>query len=780
MSEVLRLAILLFVGQGRRGWLRLSLTAVGTAIGVWCLLMALALPGVLRDREERSADRYPVSAKENTDGAAWYSVIDQRIDGRNATIVFVADPTPDTPMPPGVDSWAGLGEAIVSPALAEALDSNPALISGFPYEPVARIGDEGLVGPDELFAYVVVDRSALGDEALPLGRYGVSWFPAVDLAEGDIGVVQLSLIGLVLAPLAVYFTVVASLSAATRSRRLAALRLVGLSSGDLQMLNALDSVFTAVIGSGLGVLVYAVLNAPLAGIGIAGLVWFPSDSAMTTGSIVLVVVVALGAAVMVNRVGSHRVIHDALAVRQHAPSSPGSLWRLIPLIVGLSALIGLLGAATALKQNAALGGVAPLLLVLAVVLTIVGVALGMGVISSRLARWLGQFSERLWVQLAVNRYLFEPSAATRVVVGLVVVIVVMGFQSGLQRDRLATAGPMGEYSRYVVSDLHLPTDALALVRAIDGVQATAVIAVGESHAERANPGEMMGDEPNHATSQDLAPSTDNGLPVSPVVDITFATCADFAVIVDTSVDVCRDGVSYRLDAGLKPGEMVALTPGSGSDPESGILAIPEGALAMPRPGPEALFVGQILLPPESLPTDLTEVSVRLLIVSDSDPEIVSKVASSLASLTPTASIRFVDDNFELQSQVLVFMGLLRVSLLLGVVVAVVALVVASIDRAIERRSNIVALRLVGVPTRLLRKAQAAQAALPMVAGAATAIGVSKMIEQATVAVGGFGVGWQWRSMANQVVVALVMVAIVAVGAALALGRRIDVSLIRRE
>ena len=68
----------------------------------------------------------------------------------------------------------------------------------------------------------------------------------------------------------------------------------------------------------------------------------------------------------------------------------------------------------------------------------------------------------------------------------------------------------------------------------------------------------------------------------------------------------------------------------------------------------------------------------------------------------------------------------------------------------------------------------------MVAGAATAIGVSKMIEQATVAVGGFGVGWQWRSMANQVVVALVMVAIVAVGAALALGRRIDVSLIRRE
>ncbi|KOT38901.1 hypothetical protein ADK84_16070, partial [Streptomyces sp. NRRL WC-3701] len=62
-------------------------------------------------------------------------------------------------LPPGVDKMPGRGEAVVSPALKELLESpdRELLHDRLPYRVVGTIGQAGVIGPSEYYYYAGSD-----------------------------------------------------------------------------------------------------------------------------------------------------------------------------------------------------------------------------------------------------------------------------------------------------------------------------------------------------------------------------------------------------------------------------------------------------------------------------------------------------------------------------------------------------------------------------------------------------------------------------------------------
>lgn len=170
----------------------------------------------------------------------------------------------------------------------------------------------------------------------------------------------------------------------------------------------------------------------------------------------------------------------------------------------------------------------------------------------------------------------------------------------------------------------------------------------------------------------------------------------------------------------------------------------------------------------------------MTVVSNPDFATIERVTASIATLFPAAQVDVVDDDFEARRRLEVFQGLLNVGLGFGVLVGLTAFVVASLDRAVERRANLVALRCGGVATGTLRAAQAAQVILPLGVGTVLAVVAGKLAEQATVAGGGLVRTWTWSGPIVALLLGAAALLLAAGVTAAAIGRRIDVSLIRRE
>ncbi|MEU5247452.1 ABC transporter permease, partial [Streptomyces asoensis] len=219
---------------GREGWVRMTLTAVGVGIGVALLLLCTALPNVFaaRDRVEHArfdftfTDKAPPKADDtfliaDTD-TTWH---DDDIRGR-----IVEPEGARAPLPPGVDSFPGAGEMVVSPALEDLLASDGAelLRQRLPYKITGTIGESGLIGSHELAYYAGASGLKLTDVSPVhrLTRYGEP-----DTASEKTDPVLLLMILVVfvvlLTPVAVFIAAAVRFGGERRDRRLAALRLVG-------------------------------------------------------------------------------------------------------------------------------------------------------------------------------------------------------------------------------------------------------------------------------------------------------------------------------------------------------------------------------------------------------------------------------------------------------------------------------------------------------------------------------------------------------------------------
>lgn len=450
----LRIGLMLLRGGGRRGFMRLGLIVMGTAIGVWALLLAIALPQVLQARQQRAEDRIPRGGA-RADSDVRFQVATKRIGERALPVVYLAG-SGAAPAPPGVDALPGPGDAVVSPGLARSLTEMPDLEAVFPFEVVEQIDPAGLVSPEEWYAYVGVSGKDLSPGSSRLAAFGSDLNPEVDISAGDVRFVNFALLGLVGLPLLVYFGVSASLSAATRLRRLAALRLLGMSARQARRVNAIETSVAAWFGSAVGLVAYGVIYQMLASSGLGGMVWFPADGAPGPTMVFIALFLVPSFAAVVSTIGSRRGVHDALATRRSSPVRKARFWRLLPLFAGLGILVGLIVSSEG--ETGGGGDTGGMFLLAGLLLTAVGLTWGFEVVIVSAARWLAGRSSSTPVLLGARRLEFDPGAAIRVIAGLVLVVVGLGFANGLQRDAQASSLPVGPTQFYQVESLlHKPS-----------------------------------------------------------------------------------------------------------------------------------------------------------------------------------------------------------------------------------------------------------------------------------------------------------------------------------
>lgn len=335
----------LLKGGGRRGLLGSGLTLGAVAVATALLLFAVAANLAFDARGERSAWRKPVLA----DGRA-LAVEAIRYDyvrDHQIVVVDLAALDRAAPAPPGMPRFPAPGEVWLSPALAELAGRLPAdqLAARFP-APAGVLGDEALVHPDELVAVAGHEpgapelRAERADDGIVGSRpVRIASF-AGEPTEESVGYQVLALIAgvLMVVPLLVFGGAAARLTVARRDQRLAALRLVGATPGQVVGMTVAEAMIVAFAGALVGAAAYALAVPLLARVRIGGGAWFlpdlwPHPPALAGVVVAVPLLVGLSAVV-----GLRRVVVSPLGVARRVTPPGLRVMRVLALLAALAAV----------------------------------------------------------------------------------------------------------------------------------------------------------------------------------------------------------------------------------------------------------------------------------------------------------------------------------------------------------------------------------------------------------------------------------------------------------
>ncbi|MDH2425328.1 ABC transporter permease [Sphaerisporangium sp. TRM90804] len=424
MRNLLELSWRLLRGGGRQAMLGTWLTAAAVAVSSALLLFAVAANVAFGARADREAWRHPVAAAGTP--VAIEATSQDHVRDRIITIVDVAPLREAAGVrPPGMSRMPRPGEVWVSPGLAELMAGLPAkqLAERFPGKVAGTLGDDGLLYPGELVA--VVGRTP-ADPAMTASRADqplttTSPTKIADFAgkAGDEITVYriMALIASVLmvVPLLVFGGAAARLTVARRDQRLAALRLVGATPGQVVLMTVAEAVITAFGGAVLGLALYGAAAPLLGRIRMAGGSWFAADlwpGVLPVLGVLLAVPLLVGLSAVV---GLRRVVVSPLGVarRQTPPAMR---------FVRVVALLAILAAVPAAFRNTSAAVVAIVLALAFLALNLVGPWV-VGVIGRTTTR-TARSPARL---LAGRRLVDDPKSAWRTVSGVALTGFVAGF-----------------------------------------------------------------------------------------------------------------------------------------------------------------------------------------------------------------------------------------------------------------------------------------------------------------------------------------------------------------
>ncbi|MET7639806.1 ABC transporter permease [Streptomyces sp. NPDC005438] len=750
------LGLRLLFGSGRGTRVRFALMTLGSSLGVCCLALVLTIPAILDARDGRGSAREPDTHSGKP--TQHRTLVLNRSDPHGAKPfhrVFLAQGTRYTPAPPpGLDRLPGPGEVFVSPALHDQLRREPALKGLLPGRERGLISPEGLTDPSELYAYVGTDRSRLlrDDGTRDLRGFGVDYTPSPTVEPSTLDMLRFTLATLVLLPLAVFLSVCARLSAASRNRRLASLRLLGVSARGVRRVNAAETVVAALVGAVLGIGEYVLLNQGMARAGLPGMRWYPDDGALSAGTLAVCLLGAPALAWCTGRLSARSAASNPLATRRTAVPRPPRMWSGLCFVAGLGIVSGY--AATGLTDHPAQSvGVHVPLLLAGVLLTGLGLVLMAPLLSHLLARWLAR-SESLTLSMAMRRNEVEPGSAMRVVTGLVLLVFSASLAQGVLVEESQILRPESPTQEYGLPLERLTAEQQRGIQRIPEVRAHAVVM------------EARGSGDEQVVS----------------ADAVVATCAQFRELVHRAAG-CQDGRVTRLvnvneateplaDVSrfplIRDGERTQLT-----------LRVPDRGLRYEGNDPSNLSL-PLLVPPERLPEGARPASGTLVVSSSSAPATVRAVLDAIGAVAPTIEVEPVGINVEALQQITVIETLLALGMVLGLVIGVAAFLVAVTDRSVERRPQVIALALLGARARTLRAVQCVQVVLPLAAGLLLAVVAGRLAESAYLVTGGGQVFWDGDGVPLVLAAALGVLLVAALGTLPLVGRRVDPELIRRD
>lgn len=338
------LGVRLSVAGGRSGWLRLAMIAAGVGLGVAMLLLVAAAPTANAYREQRRADRALGPSVERA-GADTLLALTTESRFKDVTVRgrIVRAEGDRAPAPPGVSRLPAESEMVISSALAELLagPGGDVLRERWSARVIGTIAPPGLSGPRELYFYAGSDTLNLDDGAQRIDAFGTER----DDSASDPVLIVLAVVGLVilLLPVLIFLTNAVRFGSEARERQLAAIRLVGADRRMTHRIAAGDSLVGAVLGLGLGALVFLAVRPVAGGLLPADFGPYASDLSPVPVLIALIAISVPAAAILVSVATLRRAVIEPLGVVRRGGTRRRRLWwRLIPPAAGLLLLYPLL------------------------------------------------------------------------------------------------------------------------------------------------------------------------------------------------------------------------------------------------------------------------------------------------------------------------------------------------------------------------------------------------------------------------------------------------------
>ncbi|MFC4534018.1 FtsX-like permease family protein [Sphaerisporangium dianthi] len=460
MNNLLALTWRLLKGGGRRGLLGSSLTVAAVAVSTALLLFAVAINFAFAGRAERGAWRNPEQATE-VPAAAARAIEATRAEftgDRMITTVHVAVLSPGVRPPAGITRLPSPGEVVMSPGLAELTAADPSFGRRFPQKRTGTIGDEALVHPGELVAVVghapgddIMTAKWKGDYRLGVSARRIAGFtghPSSD-AEAYRALAAVASV-LMVVPLLVFGGAAARLTVARRDRRLASLRLVGATPGQVVAMTVAEAIITAFAGAMLGLLLYTVAIPPLTQVRISGGAWFASDiwpGALPIGAVLLAVPLLVGLSAVV---GLRRVVVSPLGVARRETPPAMRFLRVIALLACLAA-VPAFGA-----------GVSVTFVVVVLSLAFLAVNLVGPWVVGMIGRVTARTAKRPARLLAGRRLVDDPRSAWRTVSGVALTGFVAGF-IGLLTPSTSLAIENDPMTAWLLQDIRTGTTIVLVV-----------------------------------------------------------------------------------------------------------------------------------------------------------------------------------------------------------------------------------------------------------------------------------------------------------------------------
>ncbi|MEU9994774.1 FtsX-like permease family protein [Streptomyces sp. NPDC050848] len=746
---------------GRRGRARFLLMTFGCSLGVACLAAVLTIPAILAAHDERSTARQPQTNYELEEGWSTANTIAiSRADAYGSQPLrrlFVARAASGpAPVPPGIDRLPAAGEVIVSPRLREVLAESPGVAGLLPGKVSGTIGPDGLTGPDELYAYIGSTHAQIPEENLRRVDFFGSRYPIHEVVEeSTLDILRFTLACVVLLPLVVFLSVCARLSAESRARRLAALRLVGLSVKDTLRVNAGETVSAASLGALLGIGGYLVVNEIMARIGLPGLHWYPTDGRPEASTLVACLVLCPALAWFVGRHSARAAARTPLNVRRTAERKPPKMYGTLLLVPGLG-VIGGYCALSVLGRDPSGGSSNTILIPAAVLLTGAGLVFGLPPITAWLARRLAATTRSLPLSLAMRRTEVEPGASLRVVTGLVLLVYATSLTQGVLVELSQVSRNTAPVQEYEISLAELTAQQRERMTRVEGVLAHGI--------------DFPSWTPTDGSSY-------------PDIAATVATCAQLAVF-SKAAPGCVDGKIVRLGRpgnplaeDAQPGKTFQILLDNGAKVP---VAIPHEVLTVQTYASYDLGGRDVLIPPGVLPPGTLPAEGRLVLASDSDPQTVRTVLDGIGAIAPTAEVEPVGIVVESLAQLTVIRSLLAAGMVLGLVISVAAFVVSVADRAMERRGQVAALVLLGARAGTLRVVQCVQVVVPLAVGLGAAVVTGWLAESSYLITGGGAVHWDWSGLPLLLACCLGVLLAAGVSALPLVRRHVDPEHIRRD
>lgn len=586
---------------------------------------------------------------------------------------------------PGIDAPPAPGEYYASPALQRMIDSTPADELGDRYGKFAgTIDDTALPGPDALVVITGVTEAQI--------RQGPAAMLVTEFTTNPYGesasLYRTALLAggiAVLFPVLLLVSIATGLGAAQRRERFATLRLIGASPRLVSSMAAVETAVPSLAGALLGVVLAVILRPAAALIPVNGMRMFLPDFTFGAGFAAIVVVLVVAASVLVAAGRTARSGIGPLGVTRAMHEKTPTARRAVPLLAGLTCMA--IGTVLAKIDTDGNPWTSPLLIG-GFALTSVGIVT-IGPWLTRAVSTIGlQRARSASTVIAASRIRRNPVAVFRSVSGLVIAV-------------------------FMVS-----------------VFAGGISAIGKVETPQARPGLL---QPTSVYAL-VAPGHTQGQ-VSAVAQRT-----------KTLTGIHDTTIGYAQTA-LGRGDTMDIYIASADAPSLGFPETPAGTIVA--------FDASFIQPWTTNPVPLTAapvdslgglVPVVMMVNTDGTPAAIDRARTSLNTSGVTAMPATSRADTATMSNTRLIQGLAAlayIGVFVAVAIAGISLAVSTAAAILDRKRVLGLMRLMGMPTSVLRRVIVQEAAVPLLAVLLLSVGLGFLVSwlMITSLAGGRTVTW---------------------------------------